>query len=140
MCIVIVLRILLFLFLVGTPVLGLNRKMTNREEALKALEIRRNSVLAERRKSQMKTLGASKAPSEYGVTGAQAMAPPRHRVSVASGVSLKEVFEPPGASVNHAYEEEPSSLNNNSSVRLPNMRNNVKWKAPSETSRKNSRM
>jgi len=124
---------------VGTPVLGLNRKMTNREEALKALEIRRNSVLAERRKSQMKTLGASKAPSEYGVTGAQAMPPPRHRVSVASGVSLKEVFEPPGA-VNHAYEEEPSSLNNNSSVRLSNMRNNVKWKAPSETSRKNSRM
>ncbi|CAB3373394.1 Hypothetical predicted protein [Cloeon dipterum] len=125
----------------GTPVLGLNRKMINREEALKALEIRRNSVLAERRKSQMKTLGASKAPSEYGVTGAQAMAAPRHRVSVASGVSLKEMFEPPTGSVNHAYEEEPSSMNNNSSVRLANMRSsNSKWKAPSESSRKNSRI
>lgn len=48
----------------GTPVL--NRKMTLRRETLKALETRRNSVMAERRKSQMQTLGAN---NEYGVTG-----------------------------------------------------------------------
>lgn len=48
----------------GTPVL--NRKMTLRRETLKALETRRNSVMAERRKSQMQTLGAN---NEYGVAG-----------------------------------------------------------------------
>lgn len=40
--------------------------MTLRRETLKALETRRNSVMAERRKSQMQTLGAN---NEYGVTG-----------------------------------------------------------------------
>lgn len=40
--------------------------MTMRRETIKALEIRRNSVMAERRKSNMQTLGAN---NEYGVTG-----------------------------------------------------------------------
>lgn len=51
-------------YIAGTPVL--NRKMTLRRETLKALETRRNSVMAERRKSQMQTLGAN---NEYGVAG-----------------------------------------------------------------------
>lgn len=36
-----------------------------RAETIRALEVRKNSVMAERRKSQMQTLGAN---NEYGVT------------------------------------------------------------------------
>lgn len=36
-----------------------------RRETIRALEVRKNSVMAERRKSQMQTLGAN---NEYGVT------------------------------------------------------------------------
>lgn len=39
--------------------------MTMRRETIRALEVRKNSVMAERRKSQMQTLGAN---NEYGVT------------------------------------------------------------------------
>lgn len=41
--------------------------MTMRRETIRALEVRKNSVMAERRKSQMQTLGAS---NEYGVAAA----------------------------------------------------------------------
>lgn len=47
----------------GTPIL--TRRMTMRRETIRALEVRKNSVMAERRKSQMQTLGAN---NEYGVT------------------------------------------------------------------------
>lgn len=40
-----------------TPVLG--RKLTMRREVREALEVRRKSLQAERRKSQMQTLGAN---------------------------------------------------------------------------------
>lgn len=46
----------------GTPIL--TRRMTMRRETIRALEVRKNSVMAERRKSQMQTLGAN---NEYGV-------------------------------------------------------------------------
>lgn len=46
----------------GTPIL--DRRMTMRQETIRALEVRKNSVMAERRKSQMQTLGAN---NEYGV-------------------------------------------------------------------------
>ncbi|KAJ2953678.1 hypothetical protein O0L34_g1295 [Tuta absoluta] len=86
----------------GTPVL--NRKMTLRRETLKALETRRNSVMAERRKSQMQTLGAN---NEYGVSGMLNNNPvvmPRHRTSTAN-ISVKDVFgDPNGGQVNRAYE------------------------------------
>lgn len=36
-----------------------------RRETIRALEVRKNSVMAERRKSQMKTLGAN---NEYGIS------------------------------------------------------------------------
>ena len=36
-----------------------------RRETIRALEVRKNSVMAERRKSQMQTLGAN---NEYGIT------------------------------------------------------------------------
>lgn len=45
-----------------TPIL--TRRMTMRAETIRALEVRKNSVMAERRKSQMQTLGAN---NEYGV-------------------------------------------------------------------------
>lgn len=48
----------------STPIL--TRRMTMRRETIRALEVRKNSVMAERRKSQMQTLGAN---NEYGVTG-----------------------------------------------------------------------
>lgn len=49
---------------VGTPIL--TRRMTMRAETIRALEVRKNSVMAEKRKSQMQTLGAS---NDYGITG-----------------------------------------------------------------------
>jgi chitin synthase len=48
----------------ATPIL--TRRMTMRKETIRALEHRKNSVMAERKKSQMQTLGAH---NEYGVTG-----------------------------------------------------------------------
>lgn len=49
---------------VGTPIL--TRRMTMRAETIRALEVRKNSVMAEKRKSQMQTLGAN---NDYGITG-----------------------------------------------------------------------
>lgn len=46
----------------STPIL--TRRMTMRRETIRALEVRKNSVMAERRKSQMQTLGAN---NEYGI-------------------------------------------------------------------------
>lgn len=55
-------------FIVGTPIL--TRRMTMRRETIRALEVRKNSVMAERRKSNMQTLGAN---NEYGVTTANSV-------------------------------------------------------------------
>lgn len=49
----------------STPILS--RRLTMRRETIRALEVRKNSVMAERRKSQMQTLGAN---NTYGVTTA----------------------------------------------------------------------
>ncbi|XP_046961040.1 chitin synthase chs-2 isoform X5 [Vanessa cardui] len=100
----------------GTPVL--NRKMTLRRETLKALETRRNSVMAERRKSQMQTLGAN---NEYGVTGMlnnNHGVAPRHRTSTAN-ISVKDVFaEPNGGMVNRGYETSLGDEDDSNSIRL----------------------
>ncbi|XP_034230764.1 chitin synthase chs-2 isoform X3 [Thrips palmi] len=107
----------------GTPVLG--RKLTMRQETIKALETRRNSVMAERKKSHMQTLGAA---HEYGVSAASAaalvgggtlvggtltgvpggsvlggVATRNHRNSVAS-MSVKDIFDTAGGQINRAYE------------------------------------
>lgn len=47
----------------ATPIL--TRRLTMRAETIRALEVRKNSVMAERRKSAMQTLGAK---NEYGIT------------------------------------------------------------------------
>ncbi|KAK3909060.1 Chitin synthase chs-2 [Frankliniella fusca] len=149
----------------GTPVLG--RKLTMRQETIKALETRRNSVMAERKKSHMQTLGAA---HEYGVTAAAALSPGgtligaagvggvatrNHRNSVAS-MNVKDLFDGHGGQVNRAYE--PSGYEaggvisedemdvvpgtgNGSAIRLHNVRGNVSWREQAEGhSRSNSRM
>nr|NP_001296068.1 uncharacterized LOC105380296 [Plutella xylostella]API61825.1 chitin synthase 1 [Plutella xylostella]API61826.1 chitin synthase 1 [Plutella xylostella]BAF47974.1 chitin synthase 1 [Plutella xylostella] len=109
----------------GTPVL--NRKMTLRRETLKALETRRNSVMAERRKSQMQTLGAN---NEYGVTGILNNNPavmPRHRPSTAN-ISVKDVFaEPNGGQVNRGYETTHGDEGDGNSIRLQPRTNQVSF-------------
>ncbi|XP_028030345.1 chitin synthase chs-2 isoform X4 [Bombyx mandarina] len=107
----------------GTPVL--NRKMTLRRETLKALETRRNSVMAERRKSQMQTLGAN---NEYGVTGMlNNNVGPRHRASNAN-ISVKDVFsEPNGGQINRAYEASLGDDDDSNSMRLQPRQNQVSF-------------
>nr|QHN12653.3 chitin synthase A [Chilo partellus] len=108
----------------GTPVL--NRKMTLRRETLKALETRRNSVMAERRKSQMQTLGAN---NEYGVTGMlnNNLGVPRHRTSTAN-ISVKDVFaEPNGGQVNRGYETSLGDDDDTNSMRLQPRQNQVSF-------------
>ncbi|XP_038211591.1 chitin synthase chs-2 isoform X1 [Zerene cesonia] len=109
----------------GTPVL--NRKMTLRRETLKALETRRNSVMAERRKSQMQTLGAN---NEYGVTGIlnnNHGVGPRHRTSTAN-ISVKDVFgEPNGGMVNRGYETTLGDEDDSNSMRLQPRQNQVSF-------------
>lgn len=76
----------------GTPILS-RSNMAKRRETIKALENRRNTVLAERKKSQMQTLGAN---NDYGkLNGAQ---PRNHRNST---ISVTDVFNP--GLVNEAY-------------------------------------
>ncbi|VVD01781.1 unnamed protein product [Leptidea sinapis] len=109
----------------GTPVL--NRKMTLRRETLKALETRRNSVMAERRKSQMQTLGAN---NEYGVAGIlnnNHNVAPRHRTSTAN-ISVKDVFgEPNGGMVNRAYEQTLGDEDDSNSMRMQPRQNTVSF-------------
>ena len=47
----------------GTPILS--RQMSMRRETIRALEVRKNSVMAEKRKSAMQTLGQK---NEYGIS------------------------------------------------------------------------
>ncbi|XP_073941848.1 hyaluronan synthase-like protein kkv isoform X4 [Choristoneura fumiferana] len=108
----------------GTPVL--NRKMTMRRETIKALETRRNSVMAERRKSNMQTLGAN---NEYGVAGMinNNLVAPRHRTSTAN-ISVKDVFaEPNGGQVNRGYETTVGDEDDSNSIRLQPRPNQVSF-------------
>lgn len=77
------------------------RQLSMRRETIRALEVRKNSVMAEKRKSQMQTLGAN---NEYGITGAQNMNASRPvRPSLqGSVVNIKDVFDlngPPGSQI-----------------------------------------
>lgn len=84
---------------------------------MKALEVRVNSVMAERRKSHMQTLGAK---NEFGNNN---VAQRNHRNSVASSIPAKEVFE--NGHVNQAFEEDTYG----SRTSLPlHARGNVTWK------------
>ncbi|XP_067001405.2 chitin synthase chs-2 [Anabrus simplex] len=85
----------------GAPMVG--KKISLRRETIKALEVRRNSVMAERRKSQMKTRGAN---NDYGLTSNNNIASgPRHQPSSA-GISVKGVVKAPGVRhVNRTYNQ-----------------------------------
>lgn len=136
----------------GTPIL--TRRMTMRRETIRALEVRKNSVMAERRKSQMQTLGAN---NEYGITGVNTVsafsinfrdqpikrfnsqtnnnAPPRPLRTSNAGVSVKDIFNVNGGpggdiygvtgQVNQAYEPVIEDDDRNSLRLQP--RNQVTW-------------
>ncbi|KAJ8929966.1 hypothetical protein NQ314_017289 [Rhamnusium bicolor] len=98
----------------GDPVLS--RRMTMRRETMKALEVRVNSVMAERRKSQMQTLGAKHEFANNNIL-------PRNHRNSSSSIPAKEVFE--NGHVNQAFTEEIYGNRNS----LPmHSRNNVTWK------------
>jgi len=118
-----------------------------RQETIKALETRRNSVMAERKKSHMQTLGASH--DMYGIGGTSSnsligVVNRNHRNSVAS-MSVKDVFENPSlGQVNRAFEPghdviSEDELETANALRLQ-ARNGVNWRDSSETSRSNSRI
>lgn len=81
---------------------------------MKALEVRVNSVMAERRKSHMQTLGAK---NEFGNNNVLRT----HRNSTAS-IPLQDVFD--NGQINRAYEEDEVS----SRTSIPIQRNTVTWK------------
>lgn len=74
----------------ATPILGNMRHMSMRADALKALEHRKNSVMQEKQKKKMETLGVG---NQYNKK--------RHRNSAVSGVdSLQGAFQPPSDRAN----------------------------------------
>ncbi|XP_060649537.1 chitin synthase chs-2 isoform X1 [Drosophila sulfurigaster albostrigata] len=88
----------------ATPIL--TRRLTMRAETIRALEVRKNSVMAERRKSAMQTLGAK---NEYGITTALPVnnngAVPNQRSGRVSnaGISIKDVFNVNGGPAEQIY-------------------------------------
>ncbi|KAL6424090.1 hypothetical protein ACFW04_009762 [Cataglyphis niger] len=104
---------------------GLPRNMSTRRttEAFKAFEGRRNSIMAQRRKSQMQTLGAN---NIYGVAGNPLGI--QGRPSRSSQISVKDVFEGHGSAAGHVnagYEGDDSPIN---SLRLQNLGGQVTWR------------
>ncbi|KAI4504800.1 hypothetical protein M0802_000350 [Mischocyttarus mexicanus] len=99
---------------------GLPGNMSTRHsvKAFKALESRRTSLMAMRRKSHMQTLGAV---NKYGVAGNPHGI--QGRPSRSSQISVKDVFEDQGHT-NPAYEPDESPRN---SLRLQN-RNQLSWR------------
>lgn len=116
-----------------------------RRETIRALEVRKNSVMAERRKSAMQTLGAN---NEYGITTAPFVpvgVPPngvsgRHPKISNAGINVKDVFDPNGGpggiygttgQLNQAYEPVVDEDDGNSlrlTTRNPNPNlNQVSW-------------
>lgn len=73
----------------------LGRKLTMGKEVRQALEVRRRSMQAERRKSQMQTLGANNA---FNQTQRQSNA----------GISVKDIFS--NGSQNPAYKRDDDEL------------------------------
>lgn len=81
----------------GNPLF--TRQLSMRRETIRALEVRKNTVMAEKRKSQMQTLGAN---NEYGVTGN--VPRPMMRPSIAGSViNIKEVFDVNGGPGSQIY-------------------------------------
>lgn len=93
----------LIAFFSGTPVLS--RRLTMGRETMKALEVRVNSVMAERKKSHMQTLGAKNEFQNNNVIR-------NHRNSTASSIPVQEVFG--NGHVNKGFVEEETYGSRNS--------------------------
>jgi chitin synthase len=106
----------------------LGRKLTLSKETIKALEVRRNSVMAERRKSHMKTLGV-----HNGLAVGNNNNNRSHRSST-TGVFNRT----PDEQINRAYESD-DELHTRNSVRLQNIssRKSISWQDP-EKGRRNA--
>lgn len=81
----------------GNPLL--TRQFSMRRETIRALEHRKNSVMAEKRKSQMQTLGAN---NDYGVTQPTLGRPARPSLA-GSVVNIKDVFDINGGAGSQIY-------------------------------------
>ncbi|KAM7362637.1 hyaluronan synthase-like protein kkv isoform 1-T3 [Cochliomyia hominivorax] len=88
----------------STPIL--TRRLTMRAETIRALEVRKNSVMAERRKSAMQTLGAK---NEYGIGAVSTLnnngGIPNVRSGRVSnaGINIKDVFNVNGGPGEQIY-------------------------------------
>nr|CAD7200070.1 unnamed protein product [Timema douglasi] len=99
-------------------------------ETIKALEVRRNSVMAERRKSQMKTLGAT---NGLPVVNNNMVPPPRNQRNSTAGLFDRQN----GGQINRSFEPDENLYVANS-VQMQNIgRNSVSWQDP-EIGRRNS--
>lgn len=94
-----------------------------RRETMKALEVRINSVMAERRKSQMQTLGAK---NEYGNNNGT-----RNKRNSTASIPVSEVFE--NGKVNQAFEEEIYGSRGSLPMQA---RGSVSWKSTNNSNRK----
>lgn len=79
--------------------------MTMRRETIRALEVRKNSIMAERNKSAMQTLGAN---NEYAINpnalpNAANLVPLRSGRISNAGISVKDVFDPNGGPANGSH-------------------------------------
>lgn len=99
------------LLILGTPIL--NRRMTMDRETMKALEVRVNSVMQERKKSHMQTLGFTNNNVQR-----------NHRSSVASSIPAKDVFE--NGHINKAFIQEEIYGSRNS-LPMQARSNNGSW-------------
>lgn len=95
-----------------TPVMSNMRKIPMRRETIKALEVRRNTVMGEaRRRSTMRTLGAN---NEFNRNKN------RHRNGTAISGNIDQIYSPSVVKTNEGYEmssDEEKSIEKNS-VRL----------------------
>ena len=98
--------------------------MRRSTKAFKAFEGRRNSIMAQRKKSQMQTLGAN---NIYGVTG-NPLGIQNNRPRQSSQISVKDVFNTDNHSghINPAYEGDNSPRN---SLRLQQLSGQVNWQS-----------
>ncbi|KAK2724897.1 hypothetical protein QYM36_001381, partial [Artemia franciscana] len=96
-----------------TPAMSQMRKLSMTRETIKALELRRNTVLGERKKSTMQTLGANNEfnKSKHG---------PRHRSSTALVDGTAERIFTPNGDTNNGYDEssDDDRMTTRSSVKL----------------------
>ena len=97
------------LVVADTPVMNNMRKIPMRRETIKALEVRRNTVMGEqRRKSTMQTLGAN---NEFNRNKG------RHRNSATITGNVERIYSPNGSSISKTNEGYEMSSDDDRSTR-----------------------